>query len=130
MRFYVPNSELDSIETPAPTSKEPKKKGSKDEDEEVDEDEEEEKDEPEMTPAKVLNDKLIKVAGLGEFAGDMIASIPDLPMIIPRGKNTLDLYSTFFKLHGRTHDYKILYKDVAKGFLLPKPDQIHMAFVL
>lgn len=77
-----------------------------------------------------MNDKIVKAAGLGEFAGDVIASLTDLPLIIPRGKYTLDLYSNFAKLHGRTHDYKILYKDIIKGFLLPKPDGIHMAFVL
>lgn len=51
-------------------------------------------------------------------------------MIIPRGKYSFDLYSTFAKLHGRTNDYKILYKDINKGFLLPKPDGIHMCYVL
>ena len=51
-------------------------------------------------------------------------------MIIPRGKYSFDLYKTFAKLHGRTNDYKILYKDINKGFLLPKPDGIHMAYVL
>jgi structure-specific recognition protein 1 len=51
-------------------------------------------------------------------------------MIIPRGKYTLDLYNNFLKLHGKTHDYKLNYKDINKGFLLPKPDEIHMAYVL
>lgn len=69
-------------------------------------------------------------AGLGEFAGEMIATLPELPMIIPRGKYSFDMYSTFAKLHGRTNDYKILYKDITKCFLLPKPDGIHMAYLL
>ena len=117
MRFYVPNNELESIEKENQEKKEEKKKekraakgsqaGS-----EVEDEEEESDNEPEITPAKVLNDKIVKAAGLGEFAGDVIASLPDLPMIIPRGKYALDFYSTFLKLHGRTHDYKILYKDV------------------
>jgi len=41
----------------------------------------EEDDEPEITPAKVLNDKIVRAAGLGEFAGDVIASLPELPML-------------------------------------------------
>jgi structure-specific recognition protein 1 len=77
-----------------------------------------------------LNEKIIKIAGIGEFAGDVIASLADLPMIIPRGKYSFDLFSTFAKLHGRTNDYKILYKDILKGFLLPKPDGVHMVYVL
>lgn len=70
----------------------------------------------------MLNEKIIKATGLGETAGEAIATLPDLPFIIPRGKYTLDLYATFARLHGRTHDYKISYKDIMKGFLLPKPD--------
>jgi structure-specific recognition protein 1 len=135
MRFYVPSSELDSVEDKKKKedSKKPKKsqeesKAQSKEDGEDSEDDDEE--DQEITPAKVLNDKIVKAAGIGEFAGEVIASLVELPMIIPRGKYTLDLYSTFAKLHGRTHDYKILYKDINKGFLLPKPDGVHMAYVL
>ena len=128
MRFYVPNNELENIKEEE--KKKDKKKKEKDEEKEEGEESEDEEDEVEITPAKVLNDKIVKAAGLGEFAGEMIASLADLPMIIPRGKYSLDLYATFAKLHGRTHDYKILYKDINKGFLLPKPDGIHMAYVL
>lgn len=115
MRFYVPTSELDNLEEPdkkEEKKKEKKEKKDKPETSDVDEEDEESDNEPEITPAKVLNDKIVKAAGLGEFAGDVIASLPDLPMIIPRGKYSLDFYSTFLKLHGRTHDYKILYKDI------------------
>ena len=84
----------------------------------------------EITPAKVLNDKIIKAAGIGEFAGDVIASLTELPMIIPRGKYSLDLFSTFMKLHGRTHDYKIFYKDVNKAFMLPKPEGTQITYVI
>jgi structure-specific recognition protein 1 len=108
--------------------KEEKEEGEEDDEEE--EDEEDDDDEEEITPAKVLNDKIVKAAGIGEFAGEVIATLPELPMIIPRGKYTLDLFATFAKMHGRTHDYKILYKDINKGFLLPKPDGVHMAYVL
>jgi structure-specific recognition protein 1 len=72
----------------------------------------------------------MKAAGIGEFAGDVIATFNELPMLIPRGKYTLDMYPTFIKLHGRTHDYKLLHKDINKGFLLPKPDERHMACIL
>ena len=60
----------------------------------------------------------------------MIATFPQLSMVIPRGKYSFDLYSTFMKLHGSTNDYKIMYKDIQKCFLLPKPDGIHMTYIL
>ena len=111
--------------------KDPKAAKKKEEElEEGEEKEESEEENQEITPAKLLNDKIVKAAGIGEFAGDVIASLSELPMIIPRGKYSLDLYNTFAKLHGRTHDYKLLYKDINKGFLLPKPDGVHMAYVL
>lgn len=78
----------------------------------------------------MLNEKIIKAANLGEFAGEMIATVPEVPLIIPRGKYSFDFYSTFAKLHGKTNDYKILYKDITKCFLLPKPGGVHMAYLL
>ena len=83
-----------------------------------------------MTAAKLLHEKIIKAAGIGEFAGEMIATVPEVNMIIPRGKYSFDFYSTFAKLHGKTNDYKIMYKDIQKCFLLPKPGGIHMAYIL
>ena len=136
MRFYVPNSELDSLEEEKKkeeTGKEEEEKKEKKEDgaaDDEEDDDEEEEEEISITPAQIFNEKIIKAAGIGEFAGEMIASLSELPMLIPRGKYSFQLYSSFAKLHGRTNDYKIQYKDITKGFLLPKPDGIHMAYVL
>lgn len=133
MRFFVPNTELEHMEKKKEEQKkekkaeeEPKKDRKSDEEEES----EEEETEIDITPAKILNDKIVKAAGIGEYAGEVVASLAELPMLIPRGKYSLDMYSTFAKLHGRTHDYKLLYKDINKGFLLPKPDGVHMTYVL
>lgn len=136
MRFFVPNTEIELKDGADKVTKKdqeegkkkakPKKGGSQDDEE----DDEEEEEEEQVTAAKLLNDKIIKAAGLGEFAGEMITSLPELPMIIPRGKYSFDLYSDFAKLHGRTNNYKILYNDISKCFLLPKPDGIHMAYLI
>ena len=116
MRFYVPNNELEMLEEERKEEskkeekkKAPKKAGASD----AEESEEEEEEEGEqMTAAKLLNEKIIKAAGIGEFAGEMITTIPEVNMLIPRGKYSFDLYSTFAKLHGRSNDYKIMYKDI------------------
>ncbi len=68
-----------------------------------------------------------------EFRGssvDPLVTLYDLPMIVPRGKYSLDMFQTFMRLHGKTHNYKIMYKNVTKAFLLPKPDGIHIAMVI
>ena len=116
MRFYVPNTELDTLEEKKEeekkekepkTKKAPKEKNEEGEEPEDEEEEEEEDEEQEITAAQIFNEKIIKAAGIGEFAGETIASLQELPMIIPRGKYSFLLYSTFVKLHGRTNDYKI-----------------------
>jgi structure-specific recognition protein 1 len=42
----------------------------------------------------------------------------------------LEFYNTFAKLHGKTHDYKIMFKDISKVFMLAKPDGIHMVYLI
>lgn len=83
---------------------------------------------PDADACENLNKELLSRAGLGAYAGDALVSLYDLPMVTPRGKYQLDMFPTFMKLHGKTYDYKILYKDVSKAFLLPKPDGVHVAF--
>ncbi|OMJ66854.1 hypothetical protein SteCoe_36161 [Stentor coeruleus] len=61
---------------------------------------------------------------------DALVSLYDLPMIVPRGKYSLDMFQSFMRLHGKTHNYKIIYKNVTRAFLLPKPDGIHIAMVI
>lgn len=40
------------------------------------------------------------------------------------------MYTNYLKLHGKTHDYKILFKDINRAFLLPKPDGVHMMYIV
>jgi structure-specific recognition protein 1 len=40
------------------------------------------------------------------------------------------MYDTFLRLRGKTYDYKINYDQVVKLFLLPKPDDAHVLFVV
>jgi structure-specific recognition protein 1 len=142
MRFHVPNNELEAWEEARAKEKEAERterkktkatKGdeeTKDGDEKMKAEEEgsssEEESETEMTAAKLFDNKIHQKANIGEFAGEIICSIQDLPMLIPRGIYSLDFYSNLCKLHGKTHDYKIMFKDVNKIFLLQKPDGVHM----
>lgn len=83
-----------------------------------------------MTAAKLFNAKIHDKANMDEFSGDTVCSIQDLPMLIPRGNYSLDFYSTFARLHGKTRDYKINFKDISQIIMLEKPDGIHMVYVL
>ena len=119
LRFFIPNPDV----------------GDEDEDnEEVKKTSDDVDEDPSVdvgkTPSQILANKIIKKSGLGEYAGQIICTISDIPMLTPRGKYNLEIYETFLKFHGRTHDYKILYKDVNRAFLLPMPDSLHIVYVV
>jgi structure-specific recognition protein 1 len=40
------------------------------------------------------------------------------------------MFSTFLRLRGKTYDYKLLYNQVLNLFLLPKPDDTLVMFIL
>jgi structure-specific recognition protein 1 len=77
-----------------------------------------------------LADNIIKKAGIGAFAGEMITKLDDMQLLVPRGKYSFNMYSNYLKIHGKTHDYKILYKDINRAFMLPKPDGVHMIYIV
>ncbi|KAJ8906504.1 hypothetical protein NDN08_002997 [Rhodosorus marinus] len=63
------------------------------------------------------------------FAGDSLATFKEVPVIVPRGRYDVDLFQNYFKMHGKSYDFKVLYSSVSRLFLLPKPDEVHIAFV-
>ena len=143
MRFHVPNNELDIYREQREAKKKEERKKKKEAaknggaNEENKEGSDEESDEfdytqegDEMTAAKLFNAKIHDKANMDEFSGEIVCSIQDLPMLIPRGNYSLDFYSNFARLHGKTRDYKINFKDISQIIMLEKPDGIHMVYVL
>lgn len=110
LRFYIPN-------TTAP-------KG------DADEENKEAVDAPEKPQAGQLFQEIMKKVNVDTLAGDAVVSFQDLPLITPRGKYSLDMYQQFLKFHGRTHNFKVLYKNISRVFVLPKLDGQHMGFVI
>ena len=62
--------------------------------------------------------------------GEAIAIVDEVPMITPRGKFDFQFLKNLLKIHGNSFDYKINYKNMSRAFMLPKPDGIHIAFVI
>ena len=62
MRFFVPNMEDLGSDRPMKDNGD----GAENEDE--------------ITPAKIMNDQILKSAGIGDSAGDIICSFHDLPL--------------------------------------------------
>ena len=65
-----------------------------------------------------------------DVAGESILKLVDLPMMVPRGKYSLDFFKDSVKLHGKTNNYKILYKDINRCFILPLPEESFKYYVL
>ncbi len=94
------------------------------------EDGEAEEEEQLVEQAKKLNQLIIRKANIRNVSGDSLVSISEVPMQVPRGRYTVDIYENFIKFHGSTFNYKIESKHIDRAFLLPKPDDVHMVFVL
>lgn len=84
------------------------------------------------TAAELLQAKIMSTANVRKTTGDVIVSFEQSKgtFLTPRGRYTIELYDYFLRLRGQKYDYKIKYDDINRLFLLPKPDEVHMAFVI
>lgn len=106
------------------------KSGEMQEEGKEEEEEEEEEKEPVITFAEELHQQIRKKAKIDESMGELICTIESLSLVVPRGKYTIDLHKVNMRLHGSTFNYKILYKNIVKAFLLPMNNDIHYSIVL
>lgn len=82
------------------------------------------------TKAEVVEKEVRKLSKIDESMGELVTRVENLSLVVPRGKYTADLHMNNMKLHGTTFNYKILYQNVVKAFLLPNNDGIHYNLVL
>lgn len=85
---------------------------------------------PDEEDAKEVHDKIKERADTSAFAGESIASFQQMGVVVPRGRFDIDLYPNHIKLRGKTVDFKILYSSITRLFLLPKPDNVMVSFVM
>ena len=69
-------------------------------------------------------------ADIGQVAGDGILVLKEVLVLTPRGRYDIDMFPSFLRLRGKTYDYKILYSSITQLFLLPKPDEVHVLFIV
>ncbi|EPZ36196.1 High mobility group (HMG) box domain-containing protein [Rozella allomycis CSF55] len=84
----------------------------------------------EEAAADVFYKRLKSLAELSTKSGEKIVTISDIQCVTPRGRYEFDMFPTFLRLRGKSYDYKIMYSSIVKLFLLPKPDDIHINFVI
>jgi structure-specific recognition protein 1 len=92
---------------------------------------------PSEGSAEELKDQILRLANIengngAAGAGDAIVEIGENfgTFQTPRGRYAIDMHASYLRMHGKTYDYKILYKDISRFFLLDKPDDYHTAFVI
>lgn len=82
------------------------------------------------TAASAFHQAIKDKADIGQVAGDGIIVFKEVLVLTPRGRYDVDMYPGFLRLRGKTYDYKVLYSSITRLFLLPKPDDVHVQFVV
>lgn len=90
-------------------------------------------DKDSQTAAELMQHAIVTKASIrSSAAGNVIAKFDETQgtFLTPRGRYTIELFYKHLRLRGNKYDYKIKYDDISKLFLLPKPDDYHMAFII
>ncbi len=77
-------------------------------------------EQPQKSAVEQFQADILDRAQLGE-KDESIASFEDILFLTPRGRYDLEVYGTYFKLHGKSYSYKILHKSVNRLFILNRP---------
>ena len=96
----------------------------------TEEGEQEEGDDARANHVNELYRTIKEKANLDKHIGELICTLENLPLVVPRGKYTVDLYQNKMRLDGTTFNYIIDYKNIKKAFLLPMNDDLHHSLVL
>lgn len=84
------------------------------------------------TAAELFQQRIMKNANIKKTTGDVIVEFDEAKgtFLTPRGRYAIELYGSYLRMRGNKYDYRIKYDDISRLFLLPKPDDVHMAFVI
>eukprot|EP00467_Chlorarachnion_reptans_P007869 CAMPEP_0114505740 /NCGR_PEP_ID=MMETSP0109-20121206/11022_1 /TAXON_ID=29199 /ORGANISM="Chlorarachnion reptans, Strain CCCM449" /LENGTH=819 /DNA_ID=CAMNT_0001684215 /DNA_START=201 /DNA_END=2660 /DNA_ORIENTATION=+ len=84
----------------------------------------------EVTALELLNEQIIDRAGIRVNASDSISKLESIMFTTPRGKYDIEFYKSFFKLHGSSFNYKILYQHVVRLMMMESHDKNHHYFIV
>lgn len=77
-----------------------------------------------------LKQTFLLKAGLDELKSETVALLTDVPLIVPRGRYEIEFTRRHIKLHGKSYDYTMLFTNISRMFLVPKPNSPHVNFIL
>eukprot|EP00753_Platysulcus_tardus_P020941 PLAT848.1.p1 GENE.PLAT848.1~~PLAT848.1.p1 ORF type:complete len:602 (+),score=349.19 PLAT848.1:35-1807(+) len=81
---------------------------------------------------EALHDEIKSRTSLDSMTGAVILHLEDKQgtFLTPRGRYSLDLTGSMFKMHGKTYTHTIAYKRISRLFLLPRASGAHTALVI
>ncbi|CAO3587986.1 unnamed protein product [Absidia cylindrospora] len=91
---------------------------------------EEDADDEEVNADAVFYDNVKSKLEFSQMTTENIVQFQEVLCLTPRGRYNIDMYQDFLRLRGKTYDYKIVYSNIIKLFLLLKPDEVHVLFVM
>ncbi|PVU89382.1 hypothetical protein BB561_005384 [Smittium simulii] len=120
VRFYVPGT----------VSKDADSKNKNDSGDSDNNSDDQNPTEQEMSAAQVFYETVKSKADIGQITDKSIVTFNEILCLTPRGRYTIDMFKNFLRLRGKTYDYKILYEHILKLFLVTKPDNMHVLFIM
>ncbi|EGC33185.1 hypothetical protein DICPUDRAFT_95110 [Dictyostelium purpureum] len=131
MRFFAPTRPVKEDEQKEKKEKE-KKEGQEgeNEDEEEEEEEDEEDEDEELTPIEIFQQTIMNKSDMVSNVGKSLVVFSSIQFLTPRGRIDIEMYPTFLKLHGKTHDYKVPYDSISRLFQFDRQDQKHIFFII
>lgn len=79
---------------------------------------------------QAFHKELAAKADIGGEKGKVLVEFDEFNFAVPRGRYEIKMYQSHFSLHGKTFNYKILYKSINKMFLLQAADYQHHIFIM
>lgn len=83
-------------------------------------------------PAYKIHQMILEKAGITRETGNAIVSLDEsfCYFMTPRGRYDVEMYEHYLRMHGKTYDYKIMYKNIHSFYLLPEDDGRHVSYVI
>ncbi|CAD8183346.1 unnamed protein product [Paramecium pentaurelia] len=88
-----------------------------------------EEEQDEISYLQQVQNQIVKKAKIGG-SSDSILTIHEVPLIVPRGKYTMDFFKKDIRFHGNTYQFNTDYKSITRFFLLPMPDEVNLSLVI
>ncbi|KAG2511665.1 hypothetical protein BBO99_00008257 [Phytophthora kernoviae] len=88
--------------------------------------------EDEVVTAEDFRQEVLEKANIRSVMGKSIVDLDETigTFLTPRGRYGVEIYGSFLRMHGKTFDYKIMYSNINRCFLLELPNGLNTAFVI